>query len=99
MTLGLGMEHWGCGAYQVCSNDDPKLTLTYSTSRSNFLPNAFKWEIFCKVDFLNTVEAKVIFLTLYVETNEKMLINEFERLWLTFNFSAKVAHIGVPSTH
>ena len=27
-------------------NDDPKLTLTYLTSRSNFLPNAFKWEIF-----------------------------------------------------
>ena len=37
---------WGCGAYQVCSNDDPKLTLTYLTSRSNLLLNAFKWEIF-----------------------------------------------------
>ena len=36
MTLGLGMLHWGCEAYQVCSNDDPKLTLTYLTSRSNF---------------------------------------------------------------
>ena len=46
MTLGLGMLHWGCGAFQVCSNDDPKLTLTYLTSKSNFLPNAFKWEIF-----------------------------------------------------
>ena len=39
MTLGLGMKHWECGAYQVCSNDDPRL-------RSNLLPNAFKWEIF-----------------------------------------------------
>ena len=28
-----------------------------------------------------------------------MLINMFQRSWLTFNFSAKVAHIGVPSTH
>ena len=45
---------------------------------------------FCKVDLLNTVEAKVIFLTCYVETNETMHINKF---------SAKVAHIGVPSTH
>ena len=26
MTLGLHMLHWGCGAYQVCSNDDPRLT-------------------------------------------------------------------------
>ena len=39
-------EHSRCGAYQVCSNDDPKLTLTYLTSRSNFLPNAFKWDFF-----------------------------------------------------
>ena len=46
MTLGLGMKHWGCRAYQVCSNDDPRLTLTYFTPRSNLLPNAFKWEHF-----------------------------------------------------
>ena len=57
MTLELGMLHWGCGAYQVCSNDDPRLTLTYLTSRSNLLPNAFKWEIFLKVFFFyKTVE-------------------------------------------
>ena len=99
MILGLGMWHLGCGANQVCSNDDPKLTLTYLTSRSNFLPNAFEWEFFWKVDFLNTVEAEVIILTWYVETNETMAINKFQRSRLTFNFSAKVAHIGVPSTH
>ena len=29
------------------------------------LPNAFKWE----VDFLNTVEAKVIILTWYVQSS------------------------------
>ena len=46
MTSGLGMLHWGCGAYQVYSNDDPRLTLTYLTSRSNLLLNAFKWVIF-----------------------------------------------------
>ena len=49
--------------YQVCSNDDHRLTLTYFTSRSNLLPYAFKWDFFLKVDFLNTVEAKVIILT------------------------------------
>ena len=26
-------------------------------------------------------------------------MNKFQRSWLTFNFSAKVAHIRVPSTH
>ena len=46
MTLGLGMKHWGCGAYPVYSNDDPRLTLTYLMSRSNLLPNAFIWENF-----------------------------------------------------
>ena len=48
VTLGLGMYDWGCGAYLVCSNDDPKLTLTYLTSRSNLHPNAFKWEFSLK---------------------------------------------------
>ena len=32
MTLGLGMWHWGCGAYPVCSYDESKLTLTYLTA-------------------------------------------------------------------
>ena len=61
------MYHCECGAYQVCSNDDPRLTLTYLTSRSNLLPNAFKWDFFFeKVIFLKTVEALVIILTSYV---------------------------------
>ena len=51
VALGLGMLHWGCGAYQVGSNDEPRLTLTYFTSRSNSLPNAFKWDFFEKLIF------------------------------------------------
>ena len=34
-----------------------------------------------------------------MKPNETMAINKFQRSGLTFNFSAKVAHIGVPSTH
>ena len=52
-----------------------------------------------KLIVLKTVEAKVIILTLYVKPNETMDINKFQRSRLTYNFSAKVAHIGVPSTH
>ena len=64
MTLALGMKHKGCRAYQVCMNNDPRLTLTYLTSRSNLLPNAFKLKKFGKVDFFfKTVEALVIILT------------------------------------
>ena len=54
---------------------------------------------FEKVDILNTVEAKVIIFTLYVKTNETMAINKFQRSRLTLDLSAKVAHIGVPSTY
>ena len=55
MTLGFGVLG--------LPNNDTRLTLTYLTSRSNLLPNAFEWEIFLKVEFFNTVEAKVIILT------------------------------------
>ena len=52
-----------------------------------------------KSDFLNTVKAKVIILTWYVETHETMAINKFQRSRLTFALSAKVAHIVVPSIY
>ena len=54
---------------------------------------------FWKADFLNTVKAKVIILTWYVETYETMAINKFQRSRLTFAISAKVAHIVVPSIY
>ena len=57
------MQHWGCGAYQVCSNDDPRLTLLYLTLRSNLLSYAFNGIFFEKLIFWKTVEALVIFLT------------------------------------
>ena len=56
-------------------------------------------KFFWKIDFLNTVEAKVIILTWNVKSNETMTINKFQRSRLTFNFSAKVPHIRVLTTH
>ena len=38
MTLKLGKPHRVLVYYQVCSNDDPGLTLTYFTARLNLLP-------------------------------------------------------------
>ena len=43
----------------------------YLTWRSNLLPNAFKFDFFGKVDFFNTVEAKVIVLTWLLRGNSK----------------------------
>ena len=48
---------------------------------------------------MKTVEAKVIIITRYVQANETMAINKFQRSRLTFDLSAKVAHNGVPSMY
>ena len=54
---------------------------------------------FGKVDIFNTVAAKVIILAWYVQSDDTLAIIKFQRSRLTFDFSAKVAHIGVPSTY
>ena len=41
MTLKPGMQYRVHKYYQDCSNDDPGLTMTYFTARSNLVPYAF----------------------------------------------------------
>ena len=55
MTLKLGMQHWMLEYYQVCSNDDPWLTLTYFTARSNLVPYASVREKGKANDFSKTI--------------------------------------------
>ena len=43
--------------YLVCSNDDPGLTMTYFTARSNLVPYAFVWEKGKPMDFSETIVA------------------------------------------
>ena len=52
MTLKVGMQH---RVLKVCSNDDPELTLTYFTARSNLVPYAFVWEKGKTTDFSETI--------------------------------------------
>ena len=42
MILELGMWHWGLKLYKVYINDDPGLTLTYFTARSNLVTCTFE---------------------------------------------------------
>ena len=51
MTLKIGMQHWVLEYYQIYSNDDHMMTLTYFTARSNLVPNAFVWEKGKTMDF------------------------------------------------
>ena len=43
LALRLGMQNRGCGPYQVSTNDESRLFLTYIMARSNLIPNAFIW--------------------------------------------------------
>ena len=56
MTLNVGMQHRALKYYQVCSNDDPGLTSTYFTVRSNLFPYAFVWGKGKTLDFSETIE-------------------------------------------
>ena len=49
------MQHRVLEYYQVCSNGDPELTLTYFTPRSNLVPYAFVCEKGKTMDFSETV--------------------------------------------
>ena len=66
MTLKLGMWHWLLRYYQICSNDDPGLTLTYFPARSNLVPFVFVWENAAAVDFQETFEACEVNISVHI---------------------------------
>ena len=55
MALTRGMHHRVPEYYKVCSNNATELTLTYFTTRSNFVPSAFVWEEGKTMDFSETI--------------------------------------------
>ena len=55
MTLKLGMQHRVLEHYQIYSNDDPGLTLTYFTQGQIWSPYAFVWEKGKTMDISETI--------------------------------------------
>ena len=55
MTLKLSMQHRVFKYYQIPSNDDPGLTLTYFAARSNLVPYAFVLGKDKPMDFSETI--------------------------------------------
>ena len=55
MTFKLGIQHRVLEYYQIYSNDDPGLTLTYFMARSNLVPYAFIWEKVKTMFFSETI--------------------------------------------
>ena len=74
MTLKLGMQHRVHEYYQVCSNDDSGLTLTYFTARSNLLPYAFVWEKGKTMDFSETIVVYDLKLATGDRSDKKFLL-------------------------
>ena len=58
ISTKLGMKHLGLQPIIVCSNDDPGMTLTYFTARSNSVTYAFLLEKVRTVDFSETIAAR-----------------------------------------
>ena len=74
MTLKLGMQHRVLEHYQVYSNDDPGLTLTYFTARSNLVPYAFVWKKGKTMDFSETIVVYDLKLATDDRSNKKFLL-------------------------
>ena len=73
MTLKLGMQHRMLEYYQVCSNDDPGLTMTYCTARSNLVPYVFVWEMGKTMDFSETIVVNDLKLATDDQSDQKFL--------------------------
>ena len=71
MTLKVGMQHRILEYFQVCSNDDPELTLTYFMARSNLIPYAFVWEKGKIMDLSKTI------VVCDIEVSRFSLLNEY----------------------
>ena len=74
MILKIGMSHLGLKLYKVCINDDPGLTLTYFTARSNLVPYAFVWEKGKTMDFSETIVVYDLKLATDDRSDKKFLL-------------------------
>ena len=74
MALKFGLWHRVFKYYQVCSNDYPKLTLTYFTAMSNLVPYAFVWEKGKTMAFAETVVVYDLKLATDDQSDNKFLL-------------------------
>ena len=79
MTLKVCMQHRVLEYFQVCSNDDPELTLTYVTARSNLIPYAFVWEKGKIMAFSETIVDYDIKVSRFSLLNQYMNHYEYQR--------------------
>ena len=74
------MQHRVLEYYQICSNDDPGLTLIYFMARSNLVPYALVWEKGKIMYFSETIIVHDIKIGRCSQLNEYMNLHEYQRL-------------------
>ena len=79
MTLKVCMRHCVLEYFQICSNDDPELTLTYFTAKPNLIPDVFVWEKGKIMDFSETMVVYDIKVGRFNLLNEYMNHYEYQR--------------------
>ena len=83
------MQHRVLEYYQVCLNDDPGLTLTFFTAKSNWVSYAFIWEKGKSMDFLETIAVYNIKIGICSQLNEYINLYEYQRSRSLFDFGAR----------
>ena len=73
------MQQWVLEYYQVCSNDNPRLALTYFTARSNLVPYAFVWEKGKTMDFSETIVVYDVKVGRCSQLNDYMNLYNYQR--------------------
>ena len=71
------MWHRGLQPIIVCSNDDPGVTLTYFTARSNLVMWAFLWEKVKTVEFSETFAVSDLKVGRSRHLNEFMKVSKY----------------------
>ena len=79
MTLNVGMQHRVLKYFQICSNDDPELTLTCFTAGLNLIPYAFVWEKGKIMDFSEIIVVYDIKVGRFSLLNEYVNHYEYQR--------------------
>ena len=73
-----GMQHRGLQPIILCSNDDPRVTMTYFRARSNLVTSAFLWGKVKTVDLSETIAACDLKVGRCRQLIEIMKVCEFE---------------------
>ena len=93
MTLKVGMLHWVLKYYQLCSNDNPELTLTFFMARSNLVSYAFVWEKGKTMYFSDIITVYNIKVCICSALDENMKLYEYQRSRSFTELGQKVSKI------